>query len=387
MNDSLPINLERCDIPNTVELPTTRTIAVVPKPTGGTLSEKQLVDYTEQRKRFLSWLLNRGKRPERAEGYSPYTVYSDASRTARFDRWMWEERGSYQYPPEEKDAHAYLDYLARAEKGRVEKGKLQEGLDHLSKWLHYEHGRPEWEFDVYFPSSGGTLEPQDYLSKDERREIRQAALNRGSIPAYDTLSSAEKAGWKHYVARVLEKQFEEVAAADWEQVDGWEITSLVWTSLDAGLRPDEVANATPQWVDTDNGVLRIPYQESSKNEGNWTVSLTDRTTEALRRWKIEREQHHRFEDSDHLWLTSHGNPWGSQSLRRLLRRLCDQAGIETANRKMSWYTIRHSVGTYMTDERDLKAAKDQLRHRDAKTTMKYDQVSVEQRREALDRMG
>lgn len=68
---------------------------------------------------------------------------------------------------------------------------------------------------------------------------------------------------------------------DWERVDSWEITSLVWTSLDAGLRPDEVSNASTKWVDTKSGVLRIPKEESSKNEGNWTVSMTDRTTTAL----------------------------------------------------------------------------------------------------------
>lgn len=54
---------------------------------------------------------------------------------------------------------------------------------------------------------------------------------------------------------------------------------------------------------------------------------------------------------------------------------------------MSWYTIRHSVGTYMTKERDLAATKAQLRHKNAKTTMKYDQVPVEDRQDALDRMG
>lgn len=41
----------------------------------------------------------------------------------------------------------------------------------------------------------------------------------------------------------------------------------------------------------------------------------------------------------------------------------------------------------MTKERDLAAAKAQLRHKNAKITMKYDKVPVEDRREALDRMG
>ena len=69
-----------------------------------------------------------------------------------------------------------------------------------------------------------------------------------------------------------------------------------------------------------------------------------------------------------------------------LHQLCDEAGIETANRKMSWYTIRHSVGTYMTREEDLAAAQTQLRHKSRKTTMKYDQVPIEDRRDALERI-
>jgi integrase len=54
---------------------------------------------------------------------------------------------------------------------------------------------------------------------------------------------------------------------------------------------------------------------------------------------------------------------------------------------MSWYTIRHSVGTYMTREEDLAAAQAQLRHTSEQATMKYDQTPVEDRRDALDRMG
>jgi integrase len=140
-------------------------------------------------------------------------------------------------------------------------------------------------------------------------------------------------------------------------------------------------------VDTRNGVLRIPKENSSKNEGNWTVSLTDRTATALSRWLEEQEVYDRYEGVDTLWLTSRGNLHGSKSLRPLLHRLCDSAGIEAANRKMSWYTIRHSVGTYITKERESAAAKAQLRHKNPMTTMKYDQVPVEDRRDALNRMG
>lgn len=208
--------------------------------------------------------MNVGKDPNKADGYSEYTVYSTAYRTARFDEWSWENRGEYHYPSTADDAAAYMDWLAFSDKGRTEKGKSQEGLQHLSKWLHHQHGHDEWEFQYSFDGSGGNHQPRDFLTREERRTIRQVALSHGGLPAYDTLTAEQRSGWKHYISNVLGKPYEAVRRDDWNHVDGWEITSLVWVSLDAGLRPDEVSNATTAWVDTANGVLRIPQAESSK---------------------------------------------------------------------------------------------------------------------------
>lgn len=245
------------------------------------------------------------------------------------------------------------------------KGKKLEMLRRYSAWLNDRHGIEKWEFDWQFTSGGGNSGPRDFLSIDERRKVRQAALGIDGNPTYG----------------VDDK--DALVATD----TSWKFTSLVWASLDAGLRPVEVGRATVGWVDTENGVLCIPREESSKNEGNWTISLTDRTATALSRWIVERADHPRYANTDALWLTQHGNRYGANELRRLLHRLCDRADIDYETRQMSWYTIRHSVGTYMTKERDLAATKAQLRHKNAKTTMKYDQVPVEDRREALDQMG
>jgi hypothetical protein len=51
-------------------------------------------------------------------------------------------------------------------------------------------------------------------------------------------------------------------------VNGWEITSLVNASLDAGFRPDEVKKAKLDWLDLESDRLRIPREDSSKNGGN-----------------------------------------------------------------------------------------------------------------------
>lgn len=134
-------------------------------------------------------------------------------------------------------------------------------------------------------------------------------------------------------------------------------------------------------------MLRIPKQEATKNTDNWIVGITERTASALERWIEERSLYDLYADTDALWLTREGNPYQAQSLRYILHRLCEIAQIPVENRQMSWYAIRHSVGTYLTREEDLAAAQAQLRHKNPETTMRYDQTPVEDRRDALDRMG
>jgi len=117
------------------------------------------------------------------------------------------------------------------------------------------------------------------------------------------------------------------------------------------------------------------------------VSLRDQTIEMLEYWLEQRKVIDKYDDTDALWLTRRGNPYQSASLRSVLHTLCEYADISVENRQMSWYSIRHSVGTYMAREEGLAAAQTQLRHRSPETTMKYDQAPVEDRKNALDRMG
>lgn len=295
--DDLPIMLSRCPSFTNGDIDTDRSIPVVPKSHDGVLTDKELVDYKDRRIRFLSWLFQVGKHPESAEGYSPYTVYSMAYRTARFDLWLWDQHDGYKHPPEAQDATAYMEHLAYSDKSQTAKGKAQEALQHYSKWLHHDDGHDEWVLEYSFDGSDGNHQPQDFLTREERRAIRQAALTEGNIPAYDSLTAEQRRGWRLYVSNALGKDYDDVTPEDWEQVDAWEVTSLVWVSLDAGLRPHEVRNARTEWVDTRNGVLRIPKDESSKNEGNWTVNLTDRTAQAVSRWLEEREMYARYEEN------------------------------------------------------------------------------------------
>jgi site-specific recombinase XerD len=330
-------------------------IPLVPGPSREKLNAKQLEDYRIHREQFIKWLLHLGKDPDRARGFSQGTCRRTAYRIDLFYRWVWEDEG-YTVSVTPDHADEYIQEEAYTDKSVSHKSKTLSSLKRLFKWRHHEFGDDRWEPDITFTSSGGNS-PRDFFTMEERKKLRQAALEYDSVPNYGDLAPEERGRWKAHIAQKLGKPKSEVTPDDWEEVNSWKITSMVCVSLDVGLRPKEVERATVSWVDLDNGLLRIPHEESTKNRDNWTPVLTDRTVRFLDQWLQERETRSKYDGRDALWLTREANPYQSQSLRYVLQKLCDMAGIETRNRQISWYTIRHSVGTGMAHERGLKAVK------------------------------
>lgn len=281
-------------------------------------------------------------------------------------------------------ADDYSKHLAYQDHTSTHNAGVQKALKSLFKYQRFEQGRNvEWEPVIQFSSDDATHNPRDFLTREERRKLKEASLEHGSIPHYNALSPEERDQWKAHLAQRFEKPKEEVTRKDWRRANGWKITSMVWVSMDAGLRPKEVGAAKTTWLDLENGLLRIPKEESTKNTDNWTVALSDRTTNILRKWVSERENYDKYRGTDKIWLTQYKNPYGSQSLNRMLRKLCETAEIPIDNREMTWYSIRHSVGTHLARENGLAAAQAQLRHRSEKTTMRYDQAPVKDRKDTL----
>ena len=352
------------------------------------LDERRYEDYYDYKERLLRWLHTVGKNPEHAEGYADSTVANVSYKIDLFNVWNWKETGIYGTKLTVERADAFMMHLVlQGEKySNTYKDIVQKCFKRVFKYQnHVEGDDVEWEPEHSFPQDLSA--PRDFLTMDERRRIRDAALDYGTVPSYGSVTPEERDRWKTYLSQRFEKPKKDVTPFDWKKANSWKVPSITWVSLDTGLRPIEVARARVEWVDTQNHVLRIPKDQSSKNEDNWTVSITERTGSALERWLAERDYYEEYDDSDAIWLTRHGNPDNSSSLRTILHNLCEIAGIPVENRQMSWYTIRHSVGTYMTREEDLAAAKAQLRHKSPKTTMRYDQAPVEDRRDALNRMG
>lgn len=272
-------------------------IRVVTDPSRDRLNNRQLVDYRLQREDCLEWLLAVGKGPKHAEGYVFQTVKARAQRIDMVYRWVWNREGEYTVEVTHDHAEAYMRELAYGDYSNTHKGLCQKAVRTLFKWRHHRQGVEMWEPEMRFASNESAANPLDYLTMDERRKIREASLEYGTIPAYNDLSPEQRDRWKAHLAQRFEKPKSEVTPSDWNRANGWKIPSLVFVSPDAGLRPIEVERAVASWVDLDNGVLRIPREESSKDEDNWIVDLSDRTTAILGRWLDERPTYEMYRDA------------------------------------------------------------------------------------------
>lgn len=226
-----------------------------------------------------------------------------------------------------------MDELIASENGNVYKNNSLKALQMLFKYQHHIYDTEPWSAPFRFTEKGS--QPRDYLTQAERRKIRDASLSYGSVPNYKSLNPDARDRWRQYLAQRFEKSKDEINPKDWERANSWKIPSMVWVSMDAGLRPVEVERSAVRWVDIDNGVLRIPKEESAKSTENWTVALRSRTAKYLGEWLDERATYEKYDDSESIWLTRQSNPYQSASLRYLLHRLCDNAGIEYEDRQMS----------------------------------------------------
>jgi len=161
----------------------------------------------------------------------------------RFYRFVWEQEGGYTVNVTHENADAWMKHLARENVSTTHKRNCQKAVKRLFKWRHHEHGLGTWDPDITFAADTST-NPRDYLTRDERSAVREAALEYGSVPKYNNLTPSARDRWKQYLAQRFEKPKSEVEPADWERANGWKVPSLVWTSLDAGLRPIEVQRST-----------------------------------------------------------------------------------------------------------------------------------------------
>lgn len=358
------------------------------------LNQRQNVLLDQKFGNFHRWMCTVGKDPNNNDGLSETTADNYLSRIDQLFRVMWTEFASdIQLTFPQTIADDVCEALKNdeltgndGEYSESHKRKLNDTLQKYFEWQARTREKKSWSPPYTF--NDGPHRSPDSLTMDERRRMREAVLTFDTIPTYSDCSTEQRDRIKTYLAQRLEKPKTAVTPADWKQHNRrWKIPSLVWTSLDAGLRPIEVNRSNTTWPRLEKMSLHIPKEESAKNRDHWEVALRPDTVEALSRWMTQREHLSKYDDTDSLWLTRESNPWSSDSLNGLFDRLCEAAEIDRTNRRLSWYSIRHSVGDYMTEEGDLGQTKEQLRHKSLESTLQYRSPSIENRQSTLEKMG
>ena len=349
------------------------------------LNPRQEIAYREFRRELAEWMLHLGKNPLKAQGYSETTVKNRMNKLDLFFRWVWEYEEMYVQDITTDHADAWMRDLATKDFKESTKCHYQKSVQTLFKWQREARGRDvTWDREIKYSDPSTTYQPREYLSRKDRRKMRQAAMSYGSVPHYNSMTPEERGRWKSYLAQRLQKPKSEVTRNDFLEANSFKYTSMIYVTMDAGLRPCEVKRANVTWFDPDNGVLRIPREEASKRRENWMMPLKPETTQILKQWVDERGTKEKYDGRSALWLTKYGNRYNKDSFRRdVFRPIAEEAGLDLENRDLTPYSIRHSTATYMAEEKGLAVAAAQCRHKSKQTTQKYEHSSVSRQAEAV----
>jgi len=352
------------------------------------LNPREEIAYQEHRRELAEWMLNLGKNPKKAEGYSYSTAKSRMNKLDLFYRWVWEQENRFIQDMTTDRADAWMRHLAKQDLKESTKCHYQKTVQTVFKWQRKARNRDiYWEPEIEYSDPSTTYQPCEYLTEEDRRKMREAAMSYGSIPHYNSLSPEERSRWKKHLAQRLQKPVEEVTKQDFLDANSFKYTSMIYTALDAGFRPVEIKRANIRWFDPDNGVLRIPEEESSKSRENWIVALKPETTSILKKWMQERSTISKYNGRDALWLTQKANRYGKDSFRRsVFRKIAAEAGLDLENRDLTPYSIRHSTATMIAKEADLATAAKQCRHKSKQTTQKYAHSSVDRQNDAVNKI-
>ncbi|QSG07636.1 tyrosine-type recombinase/integrase [Halapricum desulfuricans] len=293
------------------------------------LNPKQEITYREHRRELAEWMLSLGKNPSKAEVYSYTTAKNRMNRLDIFYRFIWDRKGRYIQDLTTDHADTWMRWLARQDYKESTKCHYQKAARTLFKWKRHARGSDtEWDPEIEYSDPSTNYQPRDYLTRQDRRRLREAAMEYGSVPHYNSVAPEERDRWKTYLAQRLQKPKDEVTKQDW-------------------------------------------------NRENWIVALKNETVSILKRWIDERETREKYDDCDALWLTKYSNRYDKDSFRTVFRNVAEEAGLDLENRDLTPYSIRHSTATYIADEEGLAVAAQQCRHKSKPTTEKYERSSVD----------
>jgi integrase len=346
---------------------------------------------------FYAWMRQKGKDTNKGEPLSEYVARNYHSRIDQILRLVIER-----VQPNDRTVltHHQADLIVKwlnedlitkqggGEYKETSKRKFTNAMQSYFDWRQHEGPQDEaWEPNITF--TDGEHTSADKLNFNERWLVREEAKKNGSLPSYIDVSEGERDKINALVAQRLGKPKEDVTAKDWERADtSAKIGSLVAVASEAGLIPIEIKRARVGWYNESQNTLTITDEDSGKDRPTTEIPLSKEAGELLSQWIQERRHYEMYDGTDRLWLNNEGNPYTSDNLCYLIRKLFDSAGLDREGRKIVWYSLRHNMGQLMAEVGSIHEASDQLRHKDISTTSEfYAEASTEKRRRTIEKIN
>ena len=338
------------------------------------LGQRQQAIFESKVERFKQYLRCEGKDPVKQKGYAEKSIGTRVSRVLQAIRWVWKEDGATtEVTPAQADRvieALNTDDFRRQDGKRYREDSKRKISDALVNWFRFKGS--DWEPKITFQGEP-SADHADPFTKREVSELWEASLTYKSIPKYNNLSPEERDRWRRYLAQELGKPKTDVSPADWERVNtSWKIPSIIATERAAGWRPALIERMKLDWYDADSKTITIPSEQAVKNDSQWVQHLPDKATDPLERWIEQRENIKNYDNSDYMWLNRESNPYNSKTLNDILEGLIEEAQLSVGGRKISWYSFRHTLGTYTYEEfHDLKIVAQTLRQNSTASAARY----------------
>ena len=163
-----------------------------------------------------------------------------------------------------------------------------------------------------------------------------------------------------------------IEAANAKTPAGLRDRAILETFYATGIRVSELANLTPDDVDTEERILRVVLGKGRKDRN---VPLTRAAGEAIDRYLVKgRSQLVGRKNARFLFLASRGGWLDPSTLNKLVQTWAKKARVK---KRVTCHTFRHSVATHLLRGRaDIRHIQALLGHASLQTTERYTQVEI-----------
>jgi integrase/recombinase XerD len=156
--------------------------------------------------------------------------------------------------------------------------------------------------------------------------------------------------------------------------------AILETFYATGIRCTELANLTPDDVDTEERVLHVVLGKGRRDRN---VPLTRAAAEAIEAYLLRARAQLVRREKRVLFLQCRGSRMDKSTLNRLVQRWAATAGVK---KHITCHTFRHSVATHLLKGRaDIRHIQALLGHASLATTQRYTHVEIQDLKQVIRR--